>query len=112
MSDRFLRYVLLFTVTVSVGFGGSFSFHDYLQKRFHPETVQERDVESLDQHIRDNKLVLDIQSFLALVLKNSTDIRLTQLDVYTAANAITGAKAPFDAQLLLSFNALRSVESQ
>lgn len=91
---------------------GTFSLHDYIQKRFHPETVQERDVEGIDQRVQDGKLVLDLHSFLALVLKNSTDIRLTQLDVYTAAGNITGAKTPFDPTLLLSFNATRTAQEQ
>ena len=91
---------------------GNLSFHDYIQKRFHPETVQERDVEGIDQRIQDGKLVLDLHAFLALVLKNSTDIRLTQLDVYTASGNITGAKAPFDPTLLLSFNAVRNVQPE
>ena len=82
------------------------------ERRFHPETVIERDVEDLDQHIRNGKLVLNLKAFLALVLRNSTGIRLTQLDVYTAADAITSAKAPFDPQLLLQFNAQRSVQEE
>ncbi len=112
MSDRALRYAVLLGIWVSNAWAGMPSLHDYLQKRFHPESVQERDVEGLDQQIRDGKLVLDLKSFLSLVLKNSTDIRLTQLDVYTAADAITGAHAPFDPQLLLSFNATRSVQTE
>ena len=112
MSNRALRFAVLLGLAVSTVDGGHFSLHDYLQKRFHPESVQERDVEGLDQRIENGKLVLDLKAFLSLVLKNSTDIRLTQLDVYTAADQITGAKAPFDPQLQLSFNALRSVQSQ
>jgi outer membrane protein len=106
------RLLLVLSLAASFCYGSSFSFRDYLQKRFHPESVKERDVEGLDQHIRDGKLVLDVKSFLSLLLKNSTDIRLTQLDVYTAADAITGAKAPFDPTLLLSFNATRSVQEE
>ena len=112
MSNRALRCAVLLWFATSTVRGGTFSMHDYLQKRFHPESVQERDVEGLDQRIENGKLVLDLKAFLSLVLKNSTDIRLTQLDVYTAADQITGAKAPFDPQLQLSFNALRSVQSQ
>jgi outer membrane protein TolC len=56
--------------------------------------------------------VLDINAFLALLLKNSTDIRLTQLDVYTAADATLSAQAPFDPQLVFSFNALRNIQSE
>jgi len=90
----------------------SLSLHDYVQKRFHPETVRERAVEGIDERIHDNKLTLDLKSFLALVLRNSTDVRLTQLDVYTAAANITGAKAPFDTQLVANFNTERSTQAQ
>jgi outer membrane protein len=77
--------------------------------RFHPNVIQERDVEGLDARIADNKLVLHLDDFIALVLKNSTDIRLTRLDVYTAADAVTAAQAPFDPQLRLGFTTTRSV---
>ena len=50
-----------------------------------------------------------MKDFLALVLKNSADIQITRLDVYTAADQITGAKAPFDPSIQLGFDALRSV---
>jgi outer membrane protein len=112
MSDRLFRCAVLLAFSVSAGFCGMPSLHEYLQKRFHPESVQERDVEGLDQQIHDGRLVLDLKTFLSLVLKNSTDIRLTQLDVYTAADAITAAKAPFDPQLLLSFNDTHSVQTE
>jgi outer membrane protein TolC len=82
------------------------------ERRFHPDTVVERDVEGLEQRIQNGKLVLNLKSFLALVLENSTGIRLTQLDVYTAADAVTSAKAPFDPQLLLEFSAQRSVQQE
>jgi len=82
------------------------------ERRFHPDTVIERDVEDLEQRIQNGKLVLNLKAFLALVLENSTGIRLTQLDVYTAADAVTSAKAPFDPQVLLQFNAQRSVQEE
>ncbi len=112
MSKCIRRLLAIFTCYVQVAYAEHFSFRDYLQKRFHPASVQEREVAGLDQRIQDGRLVLDVKSFLALVLKNSTDIRLTQLDVYTAADAITAAKAPFDPAFLLSFNATRSVQSE
>ena len=82
------------------------------ERRFHPDTVIERDVEGLEQHIQGGKLVLNLKAFLALALKNSTGIRLTELDVYTAADAVTSAKAPFDPQVLFQFNAQRSVQQE
>jgi outer membrane protein len=89
-----------------------FSVGGYLRHRFHPDIVQERDVEGLEAHVVDGKLVLTIQSFLELLLKNSTDIRITQLDIYNAADSVTAAKAPFDPQLILSFNTTRTAQPE
>ena len=112
MSSRWQRYLVLFCLAAAAANCATLSLRGYLDKRFHPETVKERAVDGVDQRIQEGKLTLDVKSFLALVLRNSTDIHLTQLDVYTAADQILGAKAPFDPQLLLSFNALRSEQTQ
>ncbi|HEY1184573.1 MAG TPA: TolC family protein [Bryobacteraceae bacterium] len=90
----------------------SFPLLGSFERRFHPDTVIERDVEGLEQHIQGGKLVLNLKAFLALALKNSTGIRLTELDVYTAADAVTSAKAPFDPQVLFQFDAQRSVQQE
>ena len=90
----------------------SFPLVGSFERRFHPDTVIERDVEGLEQRIQGGKLVLNLKAFLALALKNSTGIRLTELDVYTAADAVTSAKAPFDPQVLFQFNAQRSVQQE
>jgi len=90
----------------------SFPLLGSFERRFHPDTVIERDVEGLEQRIQGGKLVLNLKAFLALALKNSTGIRLTELDVYTAADAVTSAKAPFDPQVLFQFNAQRSVQQE
>lgn len=82
---------------------------DYLGHRFSSEAVEVKDVTGLQQRISDGKLHLNVKDFLALVLKNSADIQITRLDVYTAADQITGAKAPFDPSIQLGFDALRSV---
>jgi outer membrane protein TolC len=58
---------------------------------------------------RDGKLSLTVRSFLELVLRNSTDVNLTRLDVYTANASILAAKAPYDPVVGLGFNTLRSV---
>ena len=84
----------------------------YFERRLHPETVVEREIEGLDEQIQNGKLVLNMKSFLELVLKNHTGIRLTQLDVYTAADAITSARAPYDPQVQFGFNALRSTQEE
>jgi outer membrane protein len=85
---------------------------DWLRKRFSPDTVQVRDVQGLSDHITEGKLHLTIKDFLELVLKNSTDVNLTRLDVYTAADQIKAAQAVFDPSLNLGFNTFRSVAPQ
>ena len=84
--------------------------HDYINHRFNAETVQVKDIQGLSDRMSDGKLHLHLKDFLVLVLKNSPDIQLNRLDVYTAAYQITAAKAPFDPTLGLGFNALRSVQ--
>ncbi|MDQ2841084.1 MAG: TolC family protein [Acidobacteriota bacterium] len=81
----------------------------YIDWRYHPQNMQIKDVQGLRERISDGKLHLHLREFLELVLKNSTDIQLTRLDVYTSANNIIANKAPFDPTLALGFNALRSV---
>jgi outer membrane protein len=81
----------------------------YLRRRFHAEAVEMRELESLQQRISDGKLHLRVRDFVELMLKNSTAIQSTRLDVYTAADQIVSAKAPYDPMLGASFNTLRSV---
>lgn len=84
----------------------------YFRNRMHPDVVSEHDVEGVDAQVVNGKLVLRVDDFIRLLLKNSTDIRLTQLDYYTATDAIQAAKSPFDPTLLLSFAATRSKQPQ
>ncbi|MBV8897370.1 MAG: TolC family protein [Acidobacteriaceae bacterium] len=81
----------------------------YWKSRFDAEDIAQGEVEGLDQRIAAGKLHLQLREFLGLVLKNFTDIQITRLDVYTAADQIVSAKNPFDPSLNLSFNAVRSV---
>jgi outer membrane protein len=85
---------------------------DWVYRRFHPDTVKVRDVEGISEHVVDGKLVLKVKDFLELVLKNSTDVNLTRLDVYTAADQVEAAKAVYDPTLSLGFNTFRSVAPQ
>ena len=112
MNRRALIVLLLFHTLAVEARAASYSLAGYLRERFHPDIVQEKDVAGLESHITDGKLVLRVDDFVALLLKNSTDIRLTQLDIYTARNAVTAAKAPFDPNLLLGFTALRTEQPQ
>ena len=103
---------LMRLVLVSLGLAsicGAGSIKDYVKHRFNAEQVEVSDIQGLQQRVRDGKLHLHLHDFLELVLKNATDIQVTRLDVYTAANQITSAKSPFDPTLALQFNTLRSV---
>src|SRR5580704_14375561 len=85
---------------------------DWVYRRFHPDTVKVRGVEGISEHIVDGKLHLKLKDFLELVLKNSTDVNLTRLDVYTAADQVAAAKAVYDPTLSFGFNTFRSVAPQ
>ncbi len=112
MNRRLFITLFAFFLVAADSHAGSYSVAGYLKQRFHPDVVHERDVEGIEGHIVANKLILHVDDFLALLLKNSTDIRLTQLDIYTARDAIEAAKAPFDPTLLLGFTALRTKQPQ
>lgn len=107
--NRFVALLLLLCSSVQAG---SPSVAAYFHNRLHPDVISEHDVEGLEAQIVNGKLVLRVDDFIRLLLKNSTDIRLTQLDYYTATDAIQAAKAPFDPSLLLSFSAQRSKQPQ
>jgi outer membrane protein TolC len=109
--NKRLAALLAIASVLHAGNISSFSWRDYWRNRMNPDIVRERGVEGLDERIRAGRIELDIRSFLALVLKNSTDVRLTQLDIYTAADAVTAALAPFDPQLQLGFNTLRQIQA-
>jgi outer membrane protein TolC len=93
-------------------FAGSLPVPQWLTKRFHPQTVELRDVQGLTDHITAGKLELTLKAFLELVLKNSTDVNLARMDIYTARDQITAAEAPFDPTLAFGFNTFRSVTPQ
>lgn len=81
----------------------------YWHRRFNADSVEVRSVEGLVDRIRNGQLHLNQRLFLELMLKNSPDIQLARLDVYTPANRIIAAKAPFDPALSLGFTAQRSI---
>ena len=84
----------------------------FLSERFRGPKVQVRDVEGVQERVHDNKLYLHVKDFIALVLKNNTEINLVRLDVWNAADSILGAKAPFDPNITAGFNSLRNVTPQ
>ncbi len=92
--------------------GATVPMRDWLDRRFHPRTVEVRPVEGLAERTVNGALHLHLKDFLDLVLKNSTEINLARLDVYTAADQIIAAKAPLDTSLSLGFSTLRSTSPQ
>jgi|SRR5579859_558889 len=84
----------------------------FVLDRFHGPNVQVRDVEGVQERVQDNKLYLHVKDFIALVLKNNTEINLARLDVLTAADAILSAKAPFDPNVTAGFSSTRQEQPQ
>lgn len=81
----------------------------WFEHRLYPQTVQTREVQGISDRIVGGKLNLTLKTFLELVLRNSTDVNLTRLAVYTSSNQILAAKAPYDPSTSLGFNTFRSV---
>ncbi len=106
------RLLLLLAHAAPLALAGTLPVPAWLDHRFHPETVRVREVEGINERIRDGKLNLTLKTFLELVLRNSTDINLSRLDVYTVADQIRSSKAVFDPSVTLGFTALRSVSPQ
>ena len=105
--NRFLA-VLLIAATASPAQAGDF-ISDRFSRKIEARQVKVRDVEGIEQHITEGKLHLHLHEFLELLLKNSTTIQITRMDVYTAADTVTAAKAPFDPTLAPSFTAQRTL---
>jgi len=84
----------------------------FVTDRFQGPNVQVRDVEGVQDRVQDNKLYLRVKDFIALVLKNNTEINLTRLDVLAAADAILSAKAPFDPNVTAGFGSTRQEQPQ
>ena len=66
----------------------------WISRRFHPQTAEVRPIEGFGEHVREGKLTLELKTFLTLFLKNSTDVHVSRLDVYTAADQIVAFIAP------------------
>ena len=90
-------------------YAGDNPFTGYWHRRFNAESIDVKEVQGLSQRIENGKLHLHLRDFLELMLKNSPDIQVTRLDVYTAATQIVSARAPFDPSLQVGFLAQRSI---
>jgi outer membrane protein TolC len=104
-----LKFVILSLMAAS-GWSQDFVRH-YWHGRFNAPELEVRPVAGLDERVVDGKLHLRIRDFLALVLRNQPDIQVTLLNNYTAAAALTGARAPFDPVVTLNFQTNRAVQS-
>src|SRR5260370_6749875 len=76
----------------------------FVTERFRGPDVQVREVEGIQDRVQAGKLYLNVKDFIALVLKNNTEINLTRLDVLTAAVAIMSSKQPFDPAITPAVN--------
>lgn len=85
---------------------------NFITERFRGPNVQVREVEGVQEHVQGGKLYLNVKDFLALLLKNNTEINMVRLNVLSAADAILGAKAPFDPSVTASFNSTRTLTPQ
>jgi outer membrane protein TolC len=101
--------ILTLTTTLTAA---SLPVPGWLSRRFNPDTVQVRDVQGISERIVDGKLTLDIHSFLELALKNSSDINISRMEVYTSADQVKAAHAVFDPVVSMGFNTLRSESPQ
>ncbi|HWD98851.1 MAG TPA: hypothetical protein VG345_07430, partial [Bryobacteraceae bacterium] len=111
MNRRVLRAACVFALTASA-YPASLFDTQWISRRFHPETAEVRPIEGLAGRMQNGKLTLDVQSFLALFLKNSTDVNVSRLDVYTAADQVTTALAPFDPAVSFGYSTLRTVNPE
>ena len=104
-----LRLIVLVAVC---RLGLAVTLPNFIGERFRGPNVQVRDVEGVQERVHDGKLYLHVKDFLALLLKNNTEINIARLDVLSSADQILGAKAPFDPSVTASFNNNRSITSE
>jgi outer membrane protein len=102
----------LIVLLAASSFGLAAALPNFIGERFRGPDVQVRNVEGVQERVHDGKLFLHVKDFLALLLKNNTEINIARLDVLSSADQILGAKAPFDPSITASFNNNRSITSQ
>jgi outer membrane protein len=105
-----VRVVVLFLAMCPLWF--AVTLPNFVMERFRGPNVLVRNVEGVQERVHDGKLYLHVKDFLALLLKNNTEINIARLDVLSSADQILGAKAPFDPSVTASFNNTRSLTSQ
>jgi HAE1 family hydrophobic/amphiphilic exporter-1 len=111
--SRWLAALLVAPLVIApLAEASSFYVPGWVERRFYPETVRVRQISGIEDRIVDGKLTLHLRDFLELALRNSTEINITRMDVYTAANQISASHAVFDPVLNLGFTTVRSVSPQ
>ena len=101
-----LAVILLVPATL---FAASLPVPNWVTRRFNPDAVQVRDVQGIAERTVNGKLTLNVKSFLELVLRNSTEVNIARMDVYTSADQVKAAHAVFDPFVSLGFNTQRAV---
>ena len=104
-----LAVILLVPATL---FAASLPVPNWVTRRFNPDAVQVRDVQGIAERTVKGKLTLNVKSFLELVLRNSTEVNIARMDVYTSADQVKAAHAVFDPFVSLGFNTQRAVSPQ
>jgi outer membrane protein len=104
-----LAVILLVPATL---FAASLPVPNWVTRRFNPDAVQVRDVQGIAERTVNGKLTLNVKSFLELVLRNSTEVNIARMDVYTSADQVKAAHAVFDPFVSLGFNTQRAVSPQ
>ena len=104
-----LAVILLVPATL---FAASLPVPNWVTRRFTPDAVQVRDVQGIAERTVKGKLTLNVKSFLELVLRNSTEVNIARMDVYTSADQVKAAHAVFDPFVSLGFNTQRAVSPQ
>jgi outer membrane protein TolC len=89
----------------------SFPKPNYFRETFFNSTakVELQDPVHLKDFVADDKLVLSLKNYLALVMANNTDIQIQMLTLETPKNAITRAFSTWDPTARASFSATRTL---
>lgn len=110
-ANRYLRALPILLAAVPAGAQfATFPDGAYFREQWQPAPfgVEIEPVSNLEDYVVDGKLELSVRSYLELVMANHPDVQIQKLAVLEAENSIQRAFSPFDPNLVLNFNALRS----
>ena len=110
-ANRF-RPALLVLLATAPAWAQFATFPDgaYFREQWQPAPygVEIESVSNLEDYVVDGKLELSLRSYLELVMANHSNVQIQKLAVLQAQNSIQRAFSPFDPNLVLNFDALRS----